>query len=374
MLFDGLQNLLSGMMTGSDKASASMFVTRTLHREQLEAMYRSDWISRKAVDLVPYDMTRAGRTWQAEDDQIIAIETAERELKLTSRIFRALSLARLYGTSIILIGDGAADPITPFRPASVRRGGLRYLHVLHRHQFKCGEINRDPLDPQFEEPAFYEIETRAGTTTRIHPSRVIRFTGAPLPDLALEPAGCGDSILQIIYDAITHAQSAAGNISAMLFEAKLDIIKVPGLADHLATAEGTSRLQERFALANQMKSIQNMLLLGGDETFEQKQLNFQGLPDVLREYLQVVSGAVDIPATRFLSQSPGGMNATGECDLRNYYDMIAAKQEVDLRPALERLDEALIRHALGGWPLEVVYEFEPLWQFTAKEQVDTEKL
>ena len=366
MFNDGLQNLIAGMLTGSDKASASTFITRSLSREQLEAMYRSDWIARKAVDLVPYDMTRAGRRWQGDDGQVLALETAERELKLTARVFRALTLARLYGTSIMLIGDGSADPMRPFRPSAVARGGLRFLHVLHRHQFTAGEINRDPLDAGFGEPAFYEIQTEDGGRLRIHPGRVIRFTGAPLPDLDLESGTWGDSILQVVYDAVAHVQSAAGNIAAMLFEAKLDVIKVPQLADHLATQDGTRRLQDRFGLAGRMKSINNMLLLGGDEAFEQKQLRFQALPELLDTYLQIVSGAIDIPATRFLSQAPAGLNSTGECDLRNYYDMIRARQEVDLRPALERLDEALIRHALGERQVEIGYEFRPLWQ--AKEE------
>lgn len=44
----------------------------------------------------------------------------------------------------------------------------------------------------------------------------------------------------------------------------------------------------------------------------------------LDRFLQIVSGAADIPAIRLLSQSPAGMNATGESDLRNYYDRLSA--------------------------------------------------
>ena len=61
---------------------------------------------------------------------------------------------------------------------TVRRGGIDYLHVLSRWDLRTGELDRDPLSPFFGEPTFYEI-TAGQRTVRIHPSRVIRFVGAP---------------------------------------------------------------------------------------------------------------------------------------------------------------------------------------------------
>ncbi len=49
--------------------------------------------------------------------------------------------------------------------------------------------------------------------------------------------------------------------------------------------------------------------------------------------------------TRLLGQSPAGLSATGDSDTRNTYDMIAARQAIDLRPQLERLDRILLRSA-----------------------------
>ena len=202
----------------------------------------------------------------------------------------------------------------------------------------------------------------------------IRLTGAPTPDPHNEVDSWGDSVLQIVHDAVIQAGSTAQNIANLTFEATVDTIKVPDLASHLSTEEGEKRLLERFSVANQMKSLYRMLLLGTGEEYDRRQVTFANLPETIREYLQIVSGAVDIPATRFLSQSPGGMNSTGEADIRNYYDLISAKQETELRPAMEPLDEALIRHALGSRPDELFYTFNPLWQLTAKEMAEIGKL
>ncbi len=68
------------------------------------------------------------------------------------------------------------------------------------------------------------------------------------------------------------------------------------------------------------------------------------------------------------------MNATGDSDMRNYYDAVSAHQENDLRPEMAVTDEALIRHALGTRPEEIDYDWRPLWQPTDKELAEIAKM
>jgi hypothetical protein len=97
------------------------------------------------------------------------------------------------------------------------------------------------------------------------------------------------------------------------------------------------------------------------------------LPDMLRMYLIVVCGSADIPATRFLSQSPTGMNATGESDTRNYYDRCSGDQKNTIQPAINPLDECIIRSALGKKPDKIWYDWRPLWQPDHAAKSTTEK-
>jgi len=107
-----------------------------------------------------------------------------------------------------------------------------------------------------------------------------------------------------------------------------------------------------------------------EEEWDRKQLSFAQLPEIMQQYLQIAAGAADIPATRLLGQAPAGLNATGEGDIRNYYDRIAAEQRVMLGPALRRLDEALILSALGTRPPEIRCEWAPLWQLGAGDRAE----
>jgi phage-related protein (TIGR01555 family) len=370
LFIDTLTNLVAGLFTGKDKLAHDRFGLVCQDRSQLDAAYRSDWIARKIVDVPPFDMTREWRAWQAEDDQIEALEAEEKRLGLQGKLNRALRLSRLYGGSALVIGLGDADPAKPL-PEVLAKGAIRYLHAMHRYEITAGEIDRDVMSPTFGEPKYYQVSSTGKGSVQIHPSRVVRFLGAELPDPQMQGMdGWGDSALQAVWDAVHHAGLTQQGIATLLHEAKVDVISVPNLAQALSSSEYAQRMVERFTMSNMLKSINNTLLLDEKEKWDRKQINFAQLPDVLDRYLQIAAGAADIPATRLLGQAPAGMNATGESDIRNYYDRIAAEQNVMLTPALARLDEALIMSALGARPPEVHYEWSPLWGLSETERAD----
>ncbi len=189
----------------------------------------------------------------------------------------------------------------------------------------------------------------------------MRFLGNPLPDPSVADAQWSDSVLQSLYDAVHAAALSLAGATSLLHEAKVDVVTVPNLSEHLSSAETTEQLSTRFAYAAAMKSMNNLLLLGDGESWSRQTVDFSGLPEMARTFLQVAAGAADIPVTRLLGQSPSGLSATGESDVRNYYDMIAARQELDLRPQLERLDRLIC------WSEDIdegalSFAFRPLWQ------------
>lgn len=373
---DGLSNVLSGLGGTRDKAAANSWGFVELSREQLSNAYRGDGLSRKVVDAPAFDMVREWRAWQAEKDQIEDIEAEETRLNIRAKVKQAHILARLYGGAGIVLGIGTDDPMEPLDERRIDRigaGELRWAHVMHRHELVASELRRDPEDEWFREPTYYQFSDTGGQMWRVHPSRVVRFLGNECPDLTLSPHGWGDSILQSVNEALQNASATIGGIASLVQEAKVDVFKVPGLMENLATKEYSNLLVNRFETANSIKSIINGLVLDAEEEYEQKQISFSNLPEIIREYLQIVSGVSDIPATRLLGQAPGGLNSDGESALRNYYDRIRAEQTLTVGPALSRLDEVLIRSATGQRDDSVHYLWNPLYQLDEKEQMEVEK-
>ena len=367
---DSLSNLAASLGGGKDKAANDRFFLAPLARDQVEAMYRGDWLARKVVDIVPYDSVRAWREWAGAPADVAAMEQTEARLGLRKAVQRAMVLGRLYGGGAILVGTAEGDAgalATPLDSEAVGRDGVRFLHVVSRWQLAAEGVNGDPLDPFFGEPARYGLVGPERGELALHPSRVVRFLGNALPDPTLGAEPWSDSVLQGLYDAIHAVAVTHAGATSLVHEAKVDIVTVPGLSEHLSNAATTAQLSARFGYAAAMKSINNLLLLGDGESWARQSVDFAGLPELVRTFLQVAAGAADIPVTRLLGQSPAGLSATGDSDTRNYYDMISARQELDLRPQLERLD-ALLGRSAGVAAGALRFEFRPLWQLSAAER------
>ncbi|MFK0273664.1 DUF1073 domain-containing protein [Ensifer sp. NPDC090286] len=372
---DSLTNMVANLGTSRDKASATFYSMPMLSDEELLNAYRGAWLPRKIVDIPAFDSVRAWRDWQAKKAQIEAIEKEETRLNVKGKILDAKVKARLWGGAAIVIGTGDLELSTSLDVERVGKGGLKYLTVMSKRNLTAGEIERDPASEWYGKPKLYQVSSAGGQQLEIHPSRVVIFNGAAQPDeeFFTTSQGWGDSVLLSVVEAIKQADGTAANIASLVFEAKVNVIRIPDFMQNLGNAEYRAKIMERYTLAATAKGINGDLLLDKEEEFEQKQANFATLPDVLMSFLQIVSGAADIPATRLLGQSPAGMNATGESDLRNYYDRLQAMQSVEMTPAMARLDECIIRSALGSRDPDIYYEWAPLWGMSEKEKADVFK-
>lgn len=376
-LRDGLSNLVSGAGTIADKRAHAFYALRHVDPTQIEASYRSSWLMRKVVDLPPQDETRAWRRWQAAPAEIAAIEGEERRLDLRRKMRRARVLARLHGGSAILIGAGDGDPASPLDLTRLTRGALRYLHVLSRWELGHGPRRLDPEDPWYGGPEHFLLSGRGGAEARLHPSRIVAFIGQPLPEASAIGAHSwfwGDPLMQSIEDAVKNADAAQNGFASLIDEARVDVFGIPDLLSSLASREYEERLLKRLSLAKLGQSTHNAKLKDAGETWETRQVNWAGMPEMIDRYLQLVAGAADVPLTRLLGQAPAGLNATGESDLRNYYDAVAANQENELRPLLDRIDAVMLRSLFGTVPGGLWFEFAPLWQMTPKDRAEVDKL
>lgn len=371
---DGLVNLVANLGTARDKAAHTGYVMPVMTEQDAVNAYRSAWLPRKIVDIPAMDACRKWRGWNAEAEQVSAIEAEEARLGLQGKLLEASIKARLFGGAALYIGTGESDPSKPLTAERVGQGGLRHVNVLTRRALQAGGLDGDPESPLYGLPAFYTL-TAGARHVDIHPSRLVILRGAQIPDadLSADLAGWGDSVLTAIYDEVRRADSTSANIASLVFEAKVDVIRIPGFMSMMADPHTEKQVLQRLQLAAMAKGINGTLVLDKDEEYEQKEAQFGSLRDILLAFMQLVSGAADIPITRLLGQSPGGLNSTGEADMRNYYDRIQSIQELELSPAMAVLDECLIRSALGTRPPELFYTWRSLWQTTDKERAEIGK-
>lgn len=372
---DGLASMVAGLGTERDKAATVYYTDPTIDQQQLVNAYRTAWLPRKIVDIPALDSCRNWRAWQAKNGQIELIEAEEKRLNVRGKVLETRKKARLFGGSALYIdlGDDASQPL---RPEIVKKQGIRFLTVLTPRQLQPGEIETDPLSPLYCRPKDYSIVAGSTKQTRIHPSRLVIFYGNELPDNDMTSGAVfawGDSVLVSVLDAVKQADSTSANIASLIFEANVDVITMEGLMAYVGTPDGERKVTDRYRIAATGKSINRMLILDGKEKYERKSASFATLPDLMDRFFQNVSGAADIPMTRLFGMSPGGLNATGDSDLRNYYDRIASSQTLEMQPAMALMDECLIRSATGARDPDIHYDWNPLWQMSEKEKAEVFK-
>lgn len=382
---DSFQNLQARLGQGAGSlADASTYVqTNLLTRQprQLEFMYRGSWIVGVAVDAVADDMTRAGVDLGSgiAPKDIEAITGAVHDLQVWQSVGDVIRWARLYGGAIgVLLIDGQ-DLASPLRPETIKEGAFRGIVPISRWELNptFGRLITE-YGPDMGKPEFYEVGANAAALMgeKVHHTRVIRMEGVRLPYFQrVAEQGWGLSIIERMYDRLTAFDSSTTGAAQLVFKAYLRTLKVKGLTKILA-AGGAAEA----ALAKQVESIrrfqqtEGLTVIDAEDEFDTHAYTFAGLDDLLLQFGQQLAGATEIPLVRLFGQSPAGLNATGEGDIRNYYDGINAKQERTLRSPMTRTFDVLHRSATGKEPpAGFNYTFNPLWQLGEVEKAGIAK-
>lgn len=339
-LADGLENLATGLGTSKDKNSHNQWIrSEGMSVEDLSVRFREDWLAQKICTIIPQDMTRKWRLCSTPE----AIE-ADKELGINKIFKDAYTWARLYGTAAIVLDlAGTGDPSTPLNLKRLRKGCIRSLQVVDRTRLMpTGMYVMDPMDPEYGLPTHYML---GGSSVRIHKSRILRFEGVPITKYEMmRNMSYSDSVLKSLAETIDNYHVAAKAAASLVHEANCDVFSIQGLQNLLTHPTGEAQVMKRFRIMKQLKSNHNAMILDSTEEYSNKTIALNGVKDLIFEYLRIVAAAVNIPATRFLSTSPDGMNATGESDLNNYIDLITGAQTAVFDPRLKIVDTIVAAH------------------------------
>lgn len=322
----------------------------------------------------------------AKDEQAARLEQAKKiaqhlqTIGAQGYVSEALTWARCFGGAVIYVGadTGAGDdPAVPLDLARVQ--AVRFLTVFHRYEVRVAEWDQDLMSETYGQPLYYEPITYApgimvSYGQKIHASRVIHFDG-PLTTRRRKRhnQGWSDSVFTRVYEVLRGYGAAWDGADALIQDFAQAVIKIKGLADAMAS-NGEDAVKARLELMDLSRSVLRALVMDAEhEDFERKPTPLTGLPELLDRWMHRVSAATGIPVALLFGMSPGGLNATGESDIRFFYDAIRVFQETELRPKLEKLLRIVLsakEGPTGGEPEGWSFEFAPLWQMSDTEKAD----
>lgn len=327
---------------GQRTAARDFVAAPKLTDRKLSNLYSDSWIVRKFVDGGVSDMTRLNREIETtlESDEIKALEAAYRRLGAFKHREEVLTWASLYGDAMVVAITDAEDLSIPLDIDAEKI--LRFI-VLDKsaYTFENG-IEDDITSANFGMPRMYRVNV-GPSETLIHNSRVKRIQAGlrSIKDGNGVNGKYGRSDIQPIYQPLLNYLATATNISDIVDQSKTDVLSIEGFN----TAIAAGRENDFAMVAQAMKSIRSStdaLMIDATANYDQKEMTFAGLVEILKAQRDDLAGACSRPLTRLFGQSASGF-ASGTEDNQNYYETIASLQESRLRPIDDFFDKFILK-------------------------------
>lgn len=336
-------NIVSMANSLGQRTAARNFVAGPkLNDKKLGELYADSWIIQKFVDGAVRDMTRLNReiTTPLTTEESAALESAYRRLGLFAKREEAATWASVYGDAMVIAVTDSEDMESPLEDTE---SIVRFI-VLDKTGYTpmTNNIEDDITSPLFGKPRMYRINVGPGDTL-IHASRVHRIQAGKrsIKETNTVAGKYGRSDIQPIYQPLINYLSTAINISDIVDQSKTDVLSIEGF--NQAIAAGLEQQFVEVALA--MKSIRSStdaLMIDSTANYDQKEMTFAGLVEILKAQRDDLAGACNRPLTRLFGQSAAGF-ASGEEDNQNYYETISSLQESRLRGLDDFFDKFILK-------------------------------
>lgn len=373
---DGWYNAFTGWGTSRDKTTGSHYSPddRLLDTE-LTALFNHNDMARRIVSIVPREMLRQGYTLSSTRPEVAQdVGRRMRKLKVNTVLRRAMTWGRLYGGCLVFVGANDGQPSdTPLIPENIR--SIDFLDVYDRRRAFPERSYQSTRHTLYGRPEVYRLQSIEGGESLVHESRLIRFGGAETDDqTSWMLQGWDYSVLQCLYETLALFDDSFRAARLMLSDASQGVFKMKGLISMLAGGQKKD-LETRAVFLDLTRSMTRSVILDVDsgEEFTKVPTQFAGVPDVLVQACNRLSAGTEIPVKVLMGISPAGLNATGDADIRLWYDLLASNRESDLTPDLERLINLFVI-ASGYRGEQVTLTYKPFWQETPKEQAERRKI
>lgn len=343
--------------------------TRGEYRQMASTMATEvtrEWISFKGA---------TGTDGEAITDKqrIKELEDAVKEHDLQKKFSTLVMHDCFFGRAQMAINIKGADDALPLvlSPKTVRQGSLEGFSPVEAMWTTPNAYNA--IDPRATD--FYRPRSWFMLGKEIHATRLLTMISRPLPDM-LKPAYnfSGVSLSQIAEPYVNNWLRTRQAISDLINNFSLTALAT-NMGQVLQGGCDGADLFARADLFTLTKSNRGLMLMD-KESEELVQINtpLSGLHELQGQALEQLCVISRIPAMILTGVSPSGLNASSEGEVRAFYDWISAMQESVYKKPLETCIKLIMLDLWGEIDDTITFEFNPLWQTSAKEKAEINKM
>ncbi len=266
------------------------------------------------------------------------------------------------------LGDGGKLTAAKLHPTGFkkgRRGKLRALKCVE--PVWCYPARYNAADPLADN--WYRPDTWFVNGKETHATRLLLFVGRPVPDL-LKPAFSfgGLSLSQMAKPYIDNWLQTRQSVNDLI-QAFSTMVLMTDLQGLIQT--GGDQLATRIELFNNYRNNKGVMAISKDsEDFKNVAAPLSGLDKLQAQAQEHICSVGQIPLVKYTGISPSGLNATGDNELRVFYDREHAYQESFYDPHLGTVFEMAQINIWGEKDDDIVYEYEPLMELTELQQAE----
>jgi phage-related protein (TIGR01555 family) len=372
---DAWVNVNTGAGTSRDKARSAQFCsTWVLADDEITALYNEDDVAATIVDLPIDEMFRRGFHIRNKggDADVVALRKAADKVFLFEKVIKGAKWGRAYGGGVVFVAwNDGQNPALPLNPDRIdKKNPILYVKDFDRRFAVVNDRDNDPLSPTFGDALTFSVGL--GNKVIVHASRCIRFEGAQVDEYTrYSLLGWTTSVLQRPYVALQQFSQAYLSIGNLITDASQGVFKLKNLIQLMSTQTGAATVIRRMQSIDTTRSSSRAIVLDADgEDFEREATPLHGIPELLEAFQRRLSTATRIPVTLLMGEAPAGLQATGDSDIRFFYDSISRQQPHMGRKMMQALGP--LATCLGIDPESLDIEWLPLWELTDAERATTD--
>jgi hypothetical protein len=264
----------------------------------------------------------------------------------------------LFGGGALILNSEGEDYS---KPLNMDRLGRAPIEIYDASRWELGAESRIPVSGFYD---FYGL--------KVHASRVMTICGKRAPFLIRDQlAGWGLSKIQRLSEDFNGYLRTKNAKFELMLEAKVDVFKIQGYKNQLASPMASQLTQRRIALVNRFKNFNNAMLLDKEDEYEQKQISFAGIAEIAKENRMDIAEAAHMPMSKIWGIGSTGLGS-GEDDLENYNAEVESVIREPNRPRVRRVLDMAIR-ALFGTEFKFKFKYKPLRVLSSTEQEQINK-
>jgi phage-related protein (TIGR01555 family) len=321
-----------------------------------------EWVKFKGSNAVDGD-------GESEQDQtrIPELEDAVKRFNLKGIFKEAAMHDCFFGRAQIMPKIRGADEELPLilSNKTVKKGTLERFTTIEAMWTTPNAYNaNDPTAPDFYTPRGWFV-----LGNQVHASRILTVITRPLPDM-LKPAYnfSGMSISQLAEPYVNNWLRTRQSVSDLINNFSITALKT-NMAQVLQGCDDASDLYARADMFTLTRSNRGLMLLDKDsEELDQVNTPLSGLHELQAQSQEQMCSVSRMPAIILTGISPGGLNASSDSEIRVFYDWIASQQEAFWRHPLDTCIKLIMLDLWGEIDDTITFEFNPLWQISAKEE------